>query len=132
MPKCPDFSSESFVGGVSSGIAIRYRLTGCETKASTIESNMKKALQRRIELIAGVASLTLGEEVYRDIQITFKRNIPSDNTDIVNMVKALQGIVSEKTLLSLIPQISDVEAELEAISNEKEANMEIYGFGNEK
>lgn len=132
IAKCPDFSSESFVGGVSSGIAIRYRLTGCETKASTIESNMKKALQRRIELIAGVASLTLGEEVYRDIQITFKRNIPSDNTDIVNMVKALQGIVSEKTLLSLIPQISDVEAELEAISNEKEANMEIYGFGNEK
>ena len=67
IAKCPDFSSEQFVGGVSSGIAIRYRLTGCETKAATIESNMKKALQRRIELIAGVASLKLGEEIFRDI-----------------------------------------------------------------
>ncbi len=74
---------------------------------------MKKALQRRIELIAGVASLKLGEEVYRDIQITFTRNIPSDNTDTVNVVKALQGVVSEKTLLSMIPQVSDVEAEVE-------------------
>lgn len=131
IAKCPDFSSETFVGGVSSGIAIRYRLTGCETKAAAIESNMKKALQRRIELIAGVASLKLGEEVYRDIQITFTRNIPSDNTDTVNMVKALQGVVSEKTLLSMIPQVSDVEAELEALKEQKETNMEIYNFGNE-
>lgn len=131
IAKCPDFSSETFVGGVSSGIAIRYRLTGCETKAAAIESNMKKALQRRIELIAGVASLKLGEEVYRDIQITFTRNIPSDNTDTVNMVKALQGVVSEKTLLSMIPQVSDVEAELEALKEQKETNMEIYNFSNE-
>lgn len=131
IAKCPDFSSETFVGGVSSGIAIRYRLTGCETKAAAIESNMKRALQRRIELIAGVASLKLGEEVYRDIQITFTRNIPSDNTDTVNMVKALQGVVSEKTLLSMIPQVSDVEAELEALKEQKETNMEIYNFSNE-
>lgn len=131
IAKCPDFSSETFVGGVSSGIAIRYRLTGCETKAAAIESNMKKALQRRIELIAGVASLKLGEEVYRDIQITFTRNIPSDNTDTVNVVKALQGVVSEKTLLSMIPQVSDVEAELEALKEQKETNMEIYNFSNE-
>lgn len=131
IAKCPDFSSETFVGGVSSGIAIRYRLTGCETKAAAIESNMKKALQRRIELIAGVASLKLGEEVYRDIQITFTRNIPSDNTDTVNMVKALQGVVSEKTLLSMIPQVSDVEAELDALKEQKETNMEIYNFSNE-
>lgn len=131
IAKCPDFSSETFVGGVSSGIAIRYRLTGCETKAAAIESNMKKALQRRIELIAGVASLKLGEEVYRDIQITFTRNIPSDNTDTVNIVKALQGVVSEKTLLSMIPQVSDVEAELEALKEQKETNMEIYNFSNE-
>lgn len=131
IAKCPDFSSETFVGGVSSGIAIRYRLTGCETKAAAIESNMKKALQRRIELIAGVASLKLGEEVYRDIQITFTRNIPSDNTDTVNMVKALQGVVSEKTLLSMIPQVSDVEAELDALKEQKETNMEIYNFSSE-
>lgn len=131
IAKCPDFSSETFVGGVSSGVAIRYRLTGCETKAAAIESNMKKALQRRIELVAGVASLKLGEEVYRDIQITFTRNIPSDNTDTVNMVKALQGVVSEKTLLSMIPQVSDVEAELDALKEQKETNMEIYNFSNE-
>ena len=128
IAKCPDFSSETFVGGVSSGVAIRYRLTGCETKAAAIESSMKKALQRRIELIAGVASLKLGEEVFRDISITFTRNIPSDNSDILNIVKGLQGIVSDKTLLGMIPQVSDVDKELEAIAEEKQKKMELYSF----
>ena len=127
--KCPDFSSETFVGGVSSGVAIRYRLTGCETKAATIVSNMKKALQRRVELIAGVASLKLGEEVYRDVQITFKRNIPEDYTSIVNIVNAYKGTVSDETLLSMIPQVTDVKAELERVEKQKQKNIELYGFG---
>lgn len=129
VAQCPDFSSESFVGGVSSGIAIRYRLTGMENKAAIIEGRMKQALQRRVEIIAGVATLKLGEEVFRDIQINFKRNIPTDNTDIVNMVNALKGTVSDATLLSMIPAVSDVDAELEAIKAQKAENMALYGFG---
>ena len=126
--QCPDFSSESFVGGVSSGIAIQYRLTGMENRAGIIESQMKKALQRRIEIICGIASLKLGEEVFRDIQIDFKRNIPEDLTSTINIVNSLKGSVSDATLLSQLPFISDVNAELEALKEQKEANMALYNF----
>ena len=126
---CPDFSSESFIGGVSSGIAIQYRLTGMETRAGKIEASMKKALQRRVEIIAGIASLKLGEEVFRDIQIEFERNIPQDTTSIINTVNALKGTVSDSTLLSMIPGINDVNAELEAVRKQREANMAMYNFG---
>ena len=129
IAQCPDFSSETFVGGVSSGIAIRYRLTGMETRAAKICAAMEKALQRRIEIICGIASLKLGEEVFRDITIEFKRNIPEDNTALINMVNALKGTVSDATLLSQLPFISDVNAELEAVNNQKQANMEMYAFG---
>lgn len=129
IAQCPDFSSESFVGGVSSGIAIQYRLTGMETRAGKIEAEMKKALQRRIEVITGIASLKLGESVFRDIQISFKRNIPEDTTAIINLVNSLKGTVSDATLLAQIPFISDVNAELEALQEQKAANMELYGFG---
>ena len=128
IAQCPDFSSESFVGGVSSGIAIQYRLTGMETRAGSIEAEMKKALQRRVEIICGIASLKLGEEVFRDIEITFKRNIPEDITSVINMVNTLKGSVSDATLLSQIPFITDVNAELEALQAQKVANMEMYGF----
>jgi SPP1 family phage portal protein len=126
---CPDFSAESFVGGVSSGIAIRYRLTGMETRAGKIEAVMKKALQRRIEIICGIASLKYGEEVFRDIQIDFKRNIPEDNTSLIALVNSLKGSVSDATLLSQLPFIDDVNAELEALNAQKQANMAMYGFG---
>lgn len=126
---CPDFSAESFVGGVSSGIAIRYRLTGMETRAGKIESVMKKALQRRIEIICGIASLKYGEEVFRDIQIDFKRNIPEDNASLIALVNSLKGSVSDATLLSQLPFIEDVNAELEALKAQKAENMALYSFG---
>lgn len=129
VAQCPDFSSESFVGGVSSGIAIRYRLTGMETRAGKIEGEMKKALQRRIEIICGIASLKLGESVFRDIEIDFKRNVPEDETALINLVNGLKGTVSDSTLLGLLPFVSDVNAELEALTEQKAANMELYGFG---
>lgn len=125
---CPDFSSESFVGGVSSGVAIRYRLTGMENKAGIIEGEMKKALQRRVEIICGIASLALGEEVFRDIQIEFKRNIPEDLTSLMNVVNSLKGTVSDSTLLGMLPFVEDVNAELEAVSAQKQKNMEMYSF----
>lgn len=128
IAQCPDFSSESFVGGVSSGVAIRYRLTGMETRAGKIEAEMKKALQRRVEVIGGVASLKLGEEIFRDIKIDFKRNIPEDNAAIANLVNTLKGTVSDATLLSLLPFVSDVNAELEAVTEQKQTNMELYSF----
>ena len=125
---CPDFSSETFVGGVSSGIAIRYRLTGMETRAAKIAAEMKKALQRRVEIICGIASLKLGEEVFRDIDITFKRNIPEDLTATINMINTLKGSVSDATLLSQLPFIDDVNKELEAVEAQKLRNMEVYSF----
>lgn len=125
---CPDFSSESFVGGVSSGIAIQYRLTGMENKAGSIEGKMKQALQRRIEIICGIASLKLGEEVFRDIQIEFKRNIPADTSSTIALINALKGTVSDATLLGQLDFVTDVNAELEAVRAQKQENMSLYSF----
>lgn len=128
VAQCPDFSSESFIGGVSSGIAIQYRLTGMETRAGKVEAAMKKALQRRIEIICGIASLKMGEEVFRDIEIDFKRNIPEDLTSTINVVNALKGTVSDATLLSQIPFVTDVNAELKAVQEQRAENMSLYSF----
>ena len=125
---CVDFSSETFTGGVSSGIAIQFKLSGMETRCGKIEAEMKKALQRRVEIISGVASLALGEEIWRDIQIQFTRNIPADEAAVINMVNSLRDLVSNETLLAQIPFVTDVQHEIEALNNQKQANMEMYGF----
>ena len=130
IAQCPDFSSETFVGGVSSGVAIRYRLTGMENRAGVIEGQMKKALQRRIEIICGIASLKMGEEVFRDITITFKRNIPEDITATIGIINGLKGTVSDATLLSQIDFIQDVNKEIEAVEAQKKHNLQVYSFSN--
>ena len=126
---CVDFSSDSFTGGVSSGIAIQFKLSGMETRAGKIEAEMKKALQRRVEIICGMASLKLGEAIFRDIEINFKRNVPADTAQVVQMINSLQGIVSNDTLLGQIDFITDVEVELEKLRAQKERDASIYNFG---
>ena len=128
IAQCPDFSSENFVGGVASGVSIKFKLSGMEFRAGKIEAEMKKALQRRVEIICGMAALKLGEAVFRDIEISFKRNIPEDMTATLNMVNSLKGTVSDKTLLGQLDFVSDVNAELEAIQEQKQANMSLYSF----
>ena len=76
---------------------------------------MKKALQRRIEIISGIASLKLGENVFRDVKIDFARNVPEDMNATLSLVNALKGTVSDSTLLSQLGFIDDVNAELEAV-----------------
>ena len=125
---CPDFSQESF--GTSSGIALRYRLLGFENNASAIESNFKMALQRRIELLCSIIQLTGGEALWRDVKITFYRNLPINLEETSTIVNNLRGLVSDETLLSQIPFISDVEEEMKKLAKQKEAAVSLYNFGN--
>lgn len=129
IAQCPDFSSESFVGGVASGIALRFRLCGMENRAAKIAATMKKALLRRCEIIAGIATLLVGDEIVSDIEIIMKRNIPQDDAAIAQTVNAYRGLVTDKTLLSMIPQVTDPEAEIVEMKEQKAEQMSLYSFG---
>lgn len=124
----PDFNDEKLLA--QSGIAMRYKLVGFENVASAIVANMTKALQRRIELICEILALTGSEELWRDVNITFTRNLPVNVLESAQIVNSLRGIVSDETLLSQIPFITDASGELEKIQKQKETNMSLYNFGN--
>lgn len=126
----PDFTDSSF--GTQSGVAIKYKLINFENKASKIEKAMTKALQRRIELLCSILSLTNGEEVWRDVKIIFTRNLPIDYQDLASMVNQLRGLVSQKTLVAQIPFVQDIDAEMELVQEEQEANAALYNFSSGK
>ena len=124
---CPDMADETFLA--QSGTALAYKLVGFENVASGIVANFTKALQRRIELICNVLKLKATDAVWRDIKINFVRNLPVNLTELIQLINTLKGTVSDKTLLSQLPFITDVEAELEAVAEQKAANMALYAFG---
>ena len=127
---CPDMADETFLA--QSGTALAYKLVGFENVASSIVSRFTKAIQRRIELICNVLNLKAAEAICRDVHISFIRNLPVNLAETIQLVNSLQGIVSNKTLLSQIPFVSDIDAELEAVQKQKEDNMALYSFGLEE
>lgn len=118
----PDFTDKNFMA--QSGEAIKYKLTGFETAAAGIESNMLKALQRRIELICSIFSLTDEEQQWRDVSINFTRNLPNSLTPTtVNELTAYKSLVSDETLLSLVPFVKDVDDEMEKMKKQTEEEL---------
>lgn len=133
-----DMTDEKFAGNLS-GVALKYKLSGMENVTGIKESKFKKGLMRRIELLITILkikdtelrSVTEAEtetELYKYTKIkpVFTRNIPQNEVEIVNMAKSLNGIISNETLLSLLPFIEDIQAEIEQIEKEKEADVLSY------
>lgn len=121
----PDFNDDKFMA--QSGVAMKFKLTGMENMASSIEANMTKAIQKRIELICEVLSMT-SESTWRDINIVFTRNLPSNDVEVANMINTLRGLVSDETLISLLPFINDAKEEMDKVNEQKAENMAMYGF----
>ncbi len=57
---------------------------------------------------------------FRDVEITFTPNIPANNQEQAQIVKDLQGVVSQKKLLSLLPFIEDPVVEFEELKIEQD------------
>lgn len=115
----PDMSDDSFAGNAS-GVAIKYKLIGLEQIRSRKEREFKKALQRRIELIANILKLkNAGDIDFRDIDIQFTANIPANVVEQAQIVSQLDGLISRKTLLGLLPFVTDAAAELAELEGDE-------------
>lgn len=121
-----DMSDEKFAGNLS-GVALKFKLNPMENVSSIKESKFRKGLMRRIELLVGFLSIkTNSLHTYLDIKPVFTRNIPSNDLETVNMVKSLNGIVSQETLLAQIPFVEDVQAEINSLDKKQNDLMTDY------
>lgn len=118
-----DMTDETF-SGATTGASIERRMINFESRVAMTERYFRKALQRRFELICNVLNIKGANADYRDIKIKFKRNVPADMTEIIQ----LKDIVSDKTLLSQIRFVDNVEAELEQIKKERDS-YDMSNFG---
>ena len=115
----PDMSDDSFASNAS-GVAIKYKLLGLEQIRARKEREFKKALQRRVELIGGIMKLkNLPAIDFRRVEVQFTANIPANLQEVAQVVTQLDGVVSQRTLLSLLPFIEDVNAEIKELEGEE-------------
>ena len=121
-----NMSDQNF-GGNLTGIAIKHKLTGMEYITGIKETKFKKGLMRRIELATTVLNIKTSDVyLYAEIKPVFTRNMPTNEEELTNLAKSLVGIVSDQTVLSMLPQVDDVVAEMEMIAKEKENTLDNY------
>ena len=115
IAKVPDVSDEQFAGDPS-GVAIRYKLLPFEWKANTKETKFTKLLKRRFRIYSHYMSIVQSDFVPMEesaLSITFKRNLPQNDTETSNMINNLSGIISQETLAGQVSFVEDARAEIE-------------------
>ena len=131
ISQVPDLTDEAF-GGNQSGVAMQYKLWGLDQLWVTKTTKYKKAIVQRLKILMHLLQYQFKNTVQMldEINITFDKNLPKDNSAEYTMVQALKDVVSKRTLLENISIVDDVEAELEALDEEAEKNADLYGFNN--
>ena len=121
--KCPNSSDENFSGNTS-GVAMKYKLFGTENLGSIKERKFKRGLQRRLELLSNILSVTASYTLdWLGVVITFTRNLPVNEDDLTTLVRNLNGVVSKKTLLSQLPFVEDADNELAQLQAEQRSSI---------
>ena len=131
ISQVPDLTDDAFAGN-QSGVAMQYKLWGLDQLWVTKTTKYKKAIVERLKIIMHLLQyqFTSTVQMLDEINITFDKNLPRDNSSEYAMVQALKDVVSKKTLLENISIVKDVEEEIKALDEEAEKNADLYGFNN--
>ncbi|MGL5050900.1 MAG: phage portal protein [Fusobacteriaceae bacterium] len=122
---CPNMSDESF-GTNSSGVAMKYKLYNTEQVIGAKERKMYRLLQNRLRLIS--ESPMTSQFNWLDVEFVFKRNIPVNETELIESLVKLKGIISDESLFGMMKflGIENAETEIGKVNTENKANMGDY------
>lgn len=136
ISKVPNLTDENFAGN-SSGVAMKYKLLGLEQLAQTKEEYYRIGLKERIKLYANILNIKMISIDVDNIEMTFIRSLPVNELEIAQLITYLNNVVSQKTLLSLLPFVEDVDNEIERVEEQKQNNLKLaqvsfggYDIGN--
>jgi SPP1 family phage portal protein len=125
MTDTPDLSPENIKGReVPSGFALKILFMQAHLKAARKSGIVGKGLQRRLNLLkAGIAKICVKLEPGLPIQIApqFTFFLPTNDKELVDMISEAfaGGFISRKTAVARNPLVTDPEAELQQILEEK-------------
>ena len=116
-----NISDESF--GTASGQALKYKLHAMSSLAKTKERKFTSGLNRRYRLIFSNPVSGMQADAWTRISYAYTQNIPSNELEEAQTAARLSGIVSRATQLRCLSMIDDVNAEIDRIKAEDEADL---------
>ena len=116
----PDLSDENFANNVS-GIAMEYKLLGVINNIKNKQSEFKKAILKRNELIFKFMNMK-SIPIPQYVDVIFTINLPANLLEQAQVSNLLRGLVSDETLLSQLSFVQDTAYELEQVKKQSDIN----------
>lgn len=124
--RTPNLADETF--GAASGVSLKFKLHGLETKCATFEANVMNSAQHMWRVLC--SSWNKRNNVKIDplqIVMEFHRNFPLDKMSEAQTAQAFIGAgLPKEWVYSQIAGIDDVNYIMELLRNEKEDSMELF------
>ena len=125
----PDLTDKDYLSA-QSGVAMRLKLQGLEFLTGVKESNFRKGLTRRLEVLGDYLSLSNNGFEFDKALIVFKRNTVESLSEIIDNAIRLKDIISTESVLDMIPTV-DSREELKRLEKQKEQNMKQFNIQSE-
>lgn len=121
--KLVDFTDEN-MGGNQSGVGFRFKGWNSDNDRKNKERMITKALMRRLRLLTyswsikdKISSETDHSDLYdkvNDIVIKFTPNVPQSDKEVMEVIKGMDGLVSDQTIYEMAERLTGVSAEEES------------------
>ena len=116
--------------GNASGTAINFRYMDLDNDCNNFALELKDAFQHMKPFLDTYLQIIgKGDFTGETFDIIFNSDMPIEETDVINNIRNSEGIISKRTQLENHPWITDVDAELERIEEEKTKAMKRFGAG---
>lgn len=97
--------------------------------ADEMETEFQASMEQLLWFIdASLAQSGAGDFSAEDVEFIFNRDILMNEGDIINNCKNSVGILSDETIIANHPWVEDPAEELERLKQQKEENIETFGF----
>ena len=116
--------------GTASGTALLFRYMDLDGDCADLAAGIS-ALFRRLKVYLDAYFKLSGRGDFTGVSfdILCNADMPVNETDIINNARTSSELLSRRTVLANHPWVTDVDAELAAIDEEKQAALERYGEG---
>lgn len=107
-------------GNAPSGVALKFMYSGLDLKCNLMETEFKMGFEMLLYFVDLYLQIT-GQGAFENIEVelVFNRDITINESEIIQNCDNSKGMVSDETILSHHPYVSDVEDELERLDEQR-------------
>ena len=122
------------LGNSPSGIALKFIYSGLDLKCNSLEEWFKWSFEQLLYFVNMYLTTTKQTVSNKEIGIVFNRDIQINETETITNCQNSEGMISQETIISNHPWVTDVDEELERMKDDepkKVSDMFPNGGGGE-